>query len=125
MSSPNPKPTYLYKILPASPPDPLPMALPLSPLDAKDGFIHLSTAIQVPETASRFFTTSEFLCLLKIPLKRLEDGDGEVKWEESGSHGVFPHLYGGNLGKAEVEDVMRLERKKGEAWDGVLEGKLV
>lgn len=40
-------PTYVYKIVPAAPPDPIPTEYPLSELDQKDGFVHLSTAAQV------------------------------------------------------------------------------
>lgn len=47
MSAPNPLPTHIYKILDAKPEDPLPAALPVSELDRKDGFVHLSTAAQV------------------------------------------------------------------------------
>lgn len=38
---------YVYKILDAPPAEPLPSELPVSALDAKDGFVHLSTAAQV------------------------------------------------------------------------------
>ncbi len=76
MSPLSPLPTYLYKILDFPPPDPLSAELPLSPLDAKDGFIHLSTAAQTPATASRFFTDYDTLHILRIPLKRLEEGSG-------------------------------------------------
>jgi len=38
----------VYKIVPSAPPDPLPAEeYPLSELDRKDGFVHLSTAWQV------------------------------------------------------------------------------
>lgn len=47
MSAPTPLPTHVYKILDAKPEDPLPAALPVSELDRKDGFVHLSTAAQV------------------------------------------------------------------------------
>lgn len=47
MAAPNPLPEYVYKILDAPPAEPLPPELPVSELDAKDGFVHLSTAAQV------------------------------------------------------------------------------
>ncbi|KAF3353614.1 hypothetical protein VdG1_08281 [Verticillium dahliae VDG1] len=43
---PSPLPTYLYKIIPTAPPATLPQEWPLSDLDRKDGYIHLSTARQ-------------------------------------------------------------------------------
>lgn len=44
-------PQFVYKILPEAPAEPLPAQLPLSELDAKDGFVHLSTATQVNSSA--------------------------------------------------------------------------
>lgn len=115
MAPPSPTPTYIYKILPEAPPSPLPKALPLSPLDASDGFVHLSTAEQTPATVGRFFADRSAVWILKITLKKLEDGPGEVKWEDTKSHGAFAHLYGGDIGKDEVEEVLKVE--KGESWD--------
>lgn len=48
------RPRFIYKILPTAAPEPFPSVLPLSELDAKDGFVHLSTAEQVgkPNTSS-------------------------------------------------------------------------
>lgn len=40
-------PQFVYKILPEAPEEPFPALLPLSELDANDGFVHLSTAAQV------------------------------------------------------------------------------
>ena len=45
--SPDPIPTYVYKIVPTAPPEPLPAEYPLSELDQTDGFVHLSTPVQV------------------------------------------------------------------------------
>lgn len=47
MASPD-QPKYIYKISPTPPPEPIPPIYPPSELDEKDGFIHLSTAAQVP-----------------------------------------------------------------------------
>ncbi|KAF1840076.1 uncharacterized protein K460DRAFT_296815 [Cucurbitaria berberidis CBS 394.84] len=121
MPAPSPLPTYLYKILPAAPPSPLPARLPLSDLDRNDGYIHLSTSEQVPGTADKFFGSVSELWLLKIKYEVLAagtDGDGdvksedkaEVKWEEVG-RGCFAHLYGGDLGKGNVESVVKAEKK--------------
>lgn len=109
----SPLPTYLYKILSIVPPLPLPKALPLSPLDAKDGFIHLSTVEQTPKTAGRFFSDTANLWLLKIPLQRIEQN---VKWEE-GTSGCFAHLYDQGLGRDEVIDTKSMARGEGENWE--------
>ena len=116
MPAPSPLPQYVYKILSEAPPDPLPLSLPLSALDAKDGFIHLSTAEQIPATASRFYAHANSLSLLKIPLDRIEE---TIKWEEAGS-GCFPHLYGTELGREEVVDVKEFRRENPEQWTNVL-----
>ena len=112
MANLSPLPKYVYKILPEAPPDPLPATLPLSALDAQDGFIHLSTAEQTPATADRFFSTSEKLWVLKIPLKQIESN---VRWEESKS-GCFAHLYGADLGRTEVESTKAFTRGHGNKW---------
>jgi len=115
MSAPSPLPTYLYKILPAAPPSPLPERLPLSDLDKNDGYIHLSTSEQVPSTADKYFAEDTELYLLKIKYEVLAAGsDGaskaEIKWEEVG-RGCFAHFYGGDLGKGNVAEVLRTEKK--------------
>lgn len=59
--------------------------------DARDGFIHLSTAAQVAGTARRHFSGQRALFLVQI------DGDalGEaLRWEPSRNDELFPHLYG-------------------------------
>lgn len=120
MPTPSPLPTYLYKILPSAPPSPLPQRLPLSDLDRKDGYIHLSTSEQIPGTADKWFNDFTELWLLKIKYETLAavtDGDGsvktegaEVKWEEVG-RGCFAHLYGADLGSGNVVEAVKVEKK--------------
>lgn len=112
-----PLPKYVYKILPEAPPNPLPASLPLSVMDAQDGFIHLSTAAQTSATAGRFFSASEKLWVLKIPLKQIESN---VKWEE-GKSGCFPHLYEADLGQMEVENTKAFMRGEGDDWTVILD----
>lgn len=132
MAPPSPLPNYLYKILPSSPPKPLPQTLPLSDLDRADGFIHLSTAHQVPLTASRFFTSASSLWLLVIRSSDLaekgldsegKEGKGTLKWEEAGNGEWFPHYYDGGLGAGNVLEVKELERPEGKGWDELIEMK--
>lgn len=61
--------------------------------DVKDGFIHLSTAQQLEETATRRFGGQTGLSLLAVDLTRVQ---GEVRWEPSRSRKdeLFPHIYG-------------------------------
>ncbi|KAJ3549530.1 hypothetical protein NMY22_g853 [Coprinellus aureogranulatus] len=119
-----PPPTYLYKIVPATaaPPDPLPEWLPVSDLDAKDGFVHLSTAKQVPGTLNLFFDGHDKIYLLRLEYAKVKE---QIKWEtpqralgKEGEDGCFPHLYNGNrLGKNEVDSVSSVEKAKAETWD--------
>ncbi|KAK0312004.1 hypothetical protein LTR01_002918 [Friedmanniomyces endolithicus] len=111
---------FLYKIL--SSPPPIPISRTLTPVDAADGFIHLSTAAQTPETASRFFGTSSTLWIVKIDLEKLEAGQGELRWEESKNHGVFAHLYGADVAASAVVEVLEKRRTEGEEWQGLLQG---
>lgn len=129
MSAPSPLPKYLYKILPSAPPSPLPERLPLSDLDRKDGFIHLSTSDQVASTADKWFDSFSELWLLKIKHDVLAtgtdadgkvraDGKAEIKWEEAG-RGVFAHFYGGDLGAGNVEQAFKVD--KAGTWAKSLE----
>jgi uncharacterized protein (DUF952 family) len=58
-----------------------------SAVDARDGFIHFSTAAQVAETAAKHFAKQSGLMLVAV--------DGEaLQWEKSRGGDLFPHLYG-------------------------------
>lgn len=59
--------------------------------------------------------------LLKVDLERLSAWK-IVKWEKSGSGGVFPHLYGADLEGEYVRAVRIVERGMDEkGWDVALE----
>ncbi len=60
-------------------------------IDLTDGFIHLSSADQVRETAQHHFAGREDLMLVSIDGSCLGDS---LKWEESRGGAVFPHVYG-------------------------------
>jgi uncharacterized protein (DUF952 family) len=61
------------------------------PVDAKDGYIHLSTAEQLEKTLSLHFAGQSDLVLLAI---RTEDVADALQWEPSRGGALFPHLYG-------------------------------
>ncbi|TFK76038.1 hypothetical protein BDN72DRAFT_831481 [Pluteus cervinus] len=122
-------PTYLYKLVHhADPPsDPLPECLPLSRLDQDSGFIHLSTAHQIPGTLKHFFTKDPRVFVLKIAFQNVAK---DIRWENPNAtvcgdrpgEGLFPHLYnGGRLGHAEIESVATWENGE-DGWDKALEG---
>jgi uncharacterized protein (DUF952 family) len=60
-------------------------------IDLANGYIHLSTAAQAPETARLHFAGRADLMLLRIDADRLGPA---LKWEPSRGGRLFPHLYG-------------------------------
>ncbi len=73
-----PIPRFVYKIVPSQPPSPLPYSLPLSALDAQDGFIHLSDASQVAKTADLFFADFEKVWLLQLDTEVVKIEGGKL-----------------------------------------------
>ena len=61
-----------------------------SAVDHRDGFIHLSTARQMRETAARHFAGQDGLVLVGFR----EDDLPNLKWEPSRGGDLFPHVYG-------------------------------
>jgi uncharacterized protein (DUF952 family) len=59
--------------------------------DARDGFIHFSTAAQVPGTAAKHFARQADLVLVAVPAEAL---GAALRWEPSRGGDLFPHLYG-------------------------------
>lgn len=62
-----------------------------APVDARDGFIHFSTAEQVAETAARHFAGSADLVLVAVDAEAL---GAALRYEPSRGGALFPHLYG-------------------------------
>ncbi|MBL8905579.1 MAG: DUF952 domain-containing protein [Rhizobiales bacterium] len=62
-----------------------------SAIDRRDGFIHLSAAHQLRETARRHFAGQEGLVLVAF---ESEDFGADLKWEASRGGDLFPHVYG-------------------------------
>lgn len=71
--------------------------------DARDGFVHLSTAAQAEDTAERHYSGVPDLLLLTLDARRL---DGEIRFEPSSGGELFPHLYG----TIPVEAVLEVQR---------------
>jgi len=59
--------------------------------DLADGFIHLSTAEQVPGTLDKHFAGHADIHLAAVDLAALGEA---VKWEPSRGGDLFPHVYG-------------------------------
>jgi uncharacterized protein (DUF952 family) len=62
-----------------------------SEADRRDGFIHLSAAHQVAETAAKHFAGEADLLLIAVDAAMLGPA---LKWEPSRGGDLFPHLYG-------------------------------
>lgn len=79
--------------------------------DLRDGFIHFSTAAQVPGTAAKHFAGQRGLLLIAVDADALGD---KLKWEPSRGGDLFPHLYG-ELDPGSVLKVMDMPlRSSGE-----------
>ena len=61
-----------------------------APIDLTDGYIHLSTAEQVAETAAKHFSGETGLKVLTLDADTL---GVDLKWEVSRGGALFPHLY--------------------------------
>ncbi len=64
--------------------------VPPMPVDKADGYMHFSTARQLPETLSLHFAGKNSLVLLAVKVAVLID---DLKWETSRGGDLFPHLY--------------------------------
>ncbi|MFO8126031.1 DUF952 domain-containing protein [Yoonia sp.] len=60
-----------------------------APIDVADGYVHLSSAETVAETAAKYFAGVEGLVLLAVETDGLEP----LKWEPARKDVLFPHLY--------------------------------
>jgi uncharacterized protein (DUF952 family) len=61
-----------------------------APVDLADGYVHLSTAAQAPETAARHFADEDALWLVALDAESL---GADLRWEPSRGGQLFPHLY--------------------------------
>lgn len=80
-------------------------ALPDNELDAKDGYVHLSTRTQLPETLRLHFAGQRDLVILAV---RTHSLGAMLKWEPSRGGDLFPHLYG-PLAFTAVEDTITVD----------------
>jgi len=60
------------------------------PVDLKDGYIHFSTAAQLPETVRLYFAGLKGQVLFAVPVAPFGEA---MKWEASRGGDLFPHLY--------------------------------
>jgi uncharacterized protein (DUF952 family) len=110
----SPESIFVYKILDEPPAEPLPETLPATALDAKDGFIHLSSARQIPITAGLFFANADKIWVLKLWRDKL---DGRISHDTPYGRDT-PHLHGSQrgLGKNNIESVLKISKGQGDEW---------
>ena len=69
--------------------------IPLSLVDARDRFIHLSTASQFIATANLYFRATDQPLVIEFDSTQLK---GEIRWEWNDQRqSEFPHLYATTL----------------------------
>ena len=73
-----------------------------SAVDLADGYIHLSSAAQLEDTARKHYAGRDNLMLLTVDLATLGEA---VVWEPSRGGDLFPHIYGDLPVKAVTEAV--------------------
>ena len=61
-----------------------------APVDLADGYIHFSTAAQLPGTLAKHFAGQRDLLLIAVEADTLGDA---LRWEVSRGGDRFPHLY--------------------------------
>jgi len=61
-----------------------------APIDVADGYVHFSTAVQVKETADKYFKEQQGLFLAAF---NAADFGDDLKWEPARGGDLFPHLY--------------------------------
>ncbi len=66
--------------------------VPWAPVDVADGFVHLSSASQLRETARLHFAGQRDLVLVSVDPERIPGG--RLRWEPSRGGALFPHVYG-------------------------------
>ena len=81
--------------------------------DARDGYIHFSTASQVAETAKKHFSGQTGLFLIRVDADALGDA---LRWERSRNDELFPHLYG-ELDLGAVIDVLDMRARSDGTHD--------
>ncbi len=72
--------------------------------DARDGFIHLSSAEQLEATLAKHYAGQKDLVLLAVDSESLGE---RLQWEPSRGGALFPHLYG-PLDLAAVNSIQEL-----------------
>lgn len=101
----------------------------MTELDYKDGYVHLSTAQQVPKTLARFYADTPAVTILRLETARVS-AFKRVVWEKTSSGDskskcgsmftpAFPHLYA-HLEGENIDSFREIENGP-KGWDGALQ----
>ncbi|ORY36508.1 hypothetical protein BCR33DRAFT_722019 [Rhizoclosmatium globosum] len=122
---------FVYKILTTSQwPIDASKAFP-TPIDERDNFVHLSTAVQAHRVASLFYSNEKTIIILTIPVANIKEG--ELVWEAPvhpapipgqeaapPSTELYPHLYG-KLTQELIGRVTEVSQNAEGKWEFTLE----
>ena len=91
--------------------------IPPSPLDERDGFIHLSSCETMLETARRYFQPEDEPLIVELST---QDFEGSLHWEEVSTRGGqrFPHLYAPSISLNAVTGLIHLRLEGGKLHIG-------
>ncbi|MXY76682.1 MAG: DUF952 domain-containing protein [Acidimicrobiia bacterium] len=78
----------------------------VSEADLRDGYLHCSSADQVPGTLAKWYGAMDSVVVVTVDTAKL---DSEVKWEPNAVGELFPHIYGA-IGPEAVAGVEKLRR---------------
>ena len=89
--------------------------LPLSEIDIRDGYIHMSTQEELIKTANLYFLQEEVLVILAFEAQIF---GAQLKMEfVSSRNAYFPHLYANELLRSQIFEVHYLHREQqGFVW---------
>jgi uncharacterized protein (DUF952 family) len=84
-----------------------------APVDAADGYIHLSTEAQLAGTLAKHFAGRTSLVVVAYDPDAL---GADLRWEPSRGGALFPHLYGGPLPQSAARAVAPVPDQRGADW---------
>ena len=91
----------------------------VSEADLRDGYLHCSSAEQVPGTLAKWYTALDSVMVVTIDPARL---GSEVKWEPNAVGELFPHIYGPIVPEA-VAGVAKMRRDSTGAFVSIEKGE--
>lgn len=104
----------VYKIVLPSAWTPDSAVVPWAEVDQRDGFVHLSTAAQVRDTATRHFREPREVWLLEVAVIAL--APDTLRWEPSRGGQLFPHVYG-DIPRSAVRSAWLVSRGDGGSFE--------